>query len=60
VSAVIGAVRMLREQSLEPPRTAVVEASSSSWNEDPINGCQIGTKCPIPHAKQYHSVSYWF
>jgi hypothetical protein len=21
------------------------------WNEDPINGCQIGTKCAIMHAK---------
>jgi hypothetical protein len=22
------------------------------WNEEPMFGCQIGTKCPILHAKQ--------
>jgi hypothetical protein len=36
---------------------AVVGALPSSPQQDPINGCQIGTKCPILQAKQdqvYH------
>jgi hypothetical protein len=24
---------------------------SHDWNEDPVNGCQLGTQCPILHAK---------
>jgi hypothetical protein len=23
----------------------------NDWNEDPINGCRMGSKCPILHAK---------
>jgi hypothetical protein len=30
----------------------VTPSPHNCWNEVPINGCQIGAKCPILHAKQ--------
>jgi hypothetical protein len=33
--------------SLDPPGLVY-----RYWNEDPVHGCQIGTQCPIMHAKR--------
>jgi hypothetical protein len=40
--------RMLRK--MEQPRRKA--SGSRHWNEHPVCGCQIGTRCPILHAKQ--------